>query len=238
MPGALQNKITKSIIIEKLKNTTTIIGLSGASPTGSVITSRSGAAVYDCQMNLENARSVDDIAMANASFNNLLANLNKLSSAENNILVTLRNVNVESGVNTLYASGEAILSVRFNEELQDEILDQKIQQIVKKTKSRGCRFQVNGSVRRPPMLRTKEVERLYHIIKNMCSKLDIRIHEEHRWSSSDICFAEPDKPRIDGLGPVGSTPHDDEEYILRHSIADRATLLAMLLNTLCLKPYE
>ena len=82
------------------------------------------------------------------------------------------------------------------------------------------------------MMRTQEVEHLYMLIKDICGRLDIRVNEEHRWSSSDICFAEATKPQIDGLGPVGEAPHDDEEYVLRHSLLDRATLLAMLLDAL------
>ncbi|MGB3479156.1 MAG: ATP-grasp domain-containing protein [bacterium] len=228
----LQSRVTRNTIVEILRKPKTVIGLSGASPVGSVITSRSGAAVYDCQMNLENANSVEDIAMANASFNNLLANFNKLSNETENVLVTLRDVSMKSGISTLYAHGEASLSVRFNDKQQEEMINQKIHQIVKKTKSRKCHFQISGSVRRPPMIRTQEVERLYTHIKDICSSLDIRVSEEHRWSSSDICFVESTKPQIDGLGPVGSAPHDDEEYILRHSLLDRAILLSMLLNTL------
>ncbi len=228
----LQSRITKNIIEGILKKAKTIVGLSGASLAGSVITSRSGAAVYDCQMNLENAQSAEDVAKANANFNNLLASLTKLSSETDNVLVTLRDVTMKSGISTLYAHGEAALSVRFNDVHHAEVVDQKIRQIVKKTKCHKCRFQISGSVRRPPMICTQEVKHLYMVIKDICNKIDIRVSEEHRWSSSDICFTESTKPQIDGLGPVGKAPHDDEEYILRHSLIDRATLLAMLLQAL------
>lgn len=228
----LQNKITQSTVESTFKKTKIVIGLSGASPDGSVITSRSGAAVYNCQMNLENAQSAEDVAQANAHFNSLLAALTKLSSRADNVLVTLRDVTMKSGVSTLYAHGEASLSVRFNDAYHAEIIDEKIRQTVKKAKCPQCRFQVSGSMRRPPMVRTQEVEHLYMLVKDICQKLDIRVGEEHRWSSSEICFVESTKPHIDGLGPVGQAPHDDEEFILRHSLLDRAILLAMLLNTL------
>jgi D-alanine-D-alanine ligase len=230
--ATLQNRITKNIIIEILKKPKTVIGLSGASLTGSVITSRSGAAVYNCQMNLENAQSAENVAEANASFNNLLASLTKLSSETDNVLVTLRDMTMESGISTLHAHGEASLSVRFNDVHHAEVIDQKIRQTVKKTKCHKCRFRISGSVRRPPMICTPEVESLYILIKDICRRLDISVSKEHRWSSSDICLVESTKPQIDGLGPIGRAPHDDEEYILRHSLLDRATLLAMLLNTL------
>lgn len=228
----LQNKITKNTLEEITKKAHIVIGLSGASPVGSVITSRSGAAVYNCQMNLENAQSAEDVAVANATFNNLLVSLGRLSSEADNVLVTLRDVTMKSGVSTLYAHGEASLSIRFNDTHHAAMIDEKIRQTVKKTKCPRCRFQISGSMRRPPMMRTKEVEHFYTLIKDICGTLDIRINEEHRWSSSDICFVESTKPQIDGLGPVGEAPHDDEEYVLRHSLLDRATLLALLLDAL------
>jgi D-alanine-D-alanine ligase len=228
----LQNRVTKNTIIDILKTPGTIIGLSGASLQGSIITSRSGAGVYQCQMNLENAGSVEDITMANAGFTNLLASINKLSNENEEVLVTLRDVNIRSGISGLYAHGEASLSVRFNDEHQEETIDRKIHQIFKKAKTHKCRFQISGSTRRPPMRRTSKVSRLYENIKEIGERLDIRVCEEHRWSSSDICFADPSIPQIDGLGPVGCAPHDDEEYILRHSLLDRAALLAVLLDAL------
>jgi len=184
------------------------------------------------QNRIKNAQSAEDVAQANAHFNSLLAALTKLSSRADNVLVTLRDVTMKSGVSTLYAHGEASLSVRFNDTYHAEIIDEKIRHTVKKAKCPHCRFQVSGSMRRPPMTRTQEAEHLYMLIKDICQKLDIRANEEHRWSSSDICFIESTKPHIDGLGPVGQAPHDDEEFILRHSLLDRAILLAMLLNTL------
>jgi D-alanine-D-alanine ligase len=230
--STLQNNITKNIIEEVSSRAKTIVGVSGAALTGSVVTSRSGAAVYSCQMNFENAQHTEDVAEANAAFNNLLASLTRLTRKADHILVALRDVSMKSGISTLYAHGEASLSVRFNDLHHAEAIVQRIQQTVKKAKCPKCHFQISGGVRRPPMICTQEVQNLYHLVKDICSKLDIRVVDEHRWSSSDICFAESAKPRIDGLGPVGSAPHDDEEYILRHSFLDRAVLLAMLLETL------
>jgi len=72
-------------------------------------------------------------------------------------------------------------------------------------------------------------------VKDIGNRLDIRVLKEHRWSSSDICSVRQDIARIDGLGPIGDAPHDNEEYILRHSLLDRAALLALLLNDLRLR---
>ncbi len=230
--NTLQSRITKDTIIEISNRAKAVIGLSGASLKGSVITSRSGAAVYDCQMNLVNADKEEDVAEANACFNHLLASLAKLSSESNRAVVTLREVRMKSSVANLFAHGEAQLSVRFNDSGQAAVLDHKIYQLVKRTKCGKSRFHVSGKIRRPPMPRTSEVADLYIRVRDVSKKLDIRTVEEHRWSSSDICLVSQGKSMIDGLGPIGDAPHDDEEYILRHSILDRSVLLASLLNDL------
>jgi len=183
-------------------------------------------------MSLVNADKEEDVAEANVCFNHLLASLAKLSSESDRAVVTLRDVRMNSSIATLFAHGEAQLSVRFNDSGRAAVIDQKMRQLVKKTKCGKSRFQISGNIRRPPMVRIPEVEELYAWIRNTAKNLDIRIVEEHRWSSSDICFVNQGKHMIDGLGPIGDAPHDDEEYILRHSILDRSVLLASLLNDL------
>ncbi len=228
----LQGRISKNYIAEVSRKAQHVIGLSGASSSGAIVTSRSGAAVYECQMNLENAGHAEDIPAANACLNQLLTSLVKLSSKKGDVLVTLRDVNIKSSIGSLYTHGEAILSVRVNDTKQGNIIDKKMRDLVRKTKCGKTRFQISGSMRRPPMTRTKHIETLYNIVKQICSGLDIRVLEEHRWTSSDICFVDDTRHRIDGMGPVGDFIHNEEEYILRHSLVDRALVLAQLLNRL------
>jgi acetylornithine deacetylase/succinyl-diaminopimelate desuccinylase-like protein len=139
---------------------------------------------------------------------------------------------MRSGIATLHANCEAQLSVRFDNQEQGEALDRKIRNIVKKMNSRKNRFQIEGGICRPPMVQSPETENLYQRVRAIGNRLDIRVLEEHRWSSSDICAVRQDRARIDGLGPIGDAPHDYEEYILRHSLLDRAALLALLMNDL------
>jgi D-alanine-D-alanine ligase len=93
--------------------------------------------------------------------------------------------------------------------------------LVKKSGRSKHRIEIEGSVRRPPMVRNEPVEKIWTRIKSLADKLDYRLVEEHRWSSADICFVDSEKPRI-----------DEDEFILRHSLLERATLLAMLLYDL------
>ena len=225
-------RITKNSTQEILQRAGVVLGLSGASIDGTVITSRSGAAVYDCQMNLLDAENAEDVAKATASFSRLITSLTNLSSEAGGVVVIPRTVQMRSGIATLHANCEAQLSVRFDNQEQGEALDRKIQNLVKKMNTRKNRFQIEGGICRLPMIRNQETENLYQRVRVISNRLDIRTIEEHRWNSSDICTVRQDRARIDGLGPIGDAPHDYEEYILRHSLLDRAALLALLLNDL------
>jgi D-alanine-D-alanine ligase len=127
-----------------------------------------------------------------------------------------------------YAHGEAILSVRFNEmDLYDEV-DSKIRKLIPVRKFKdSIHFQIEGGLRRPPLIETSKITEFRDNIQSIAKILDIRVTSEHRWSSSDICFVQGDKYVLDGFGPIGQKEQDRSEYILRHSILERAALLAM-----------
>jgi D-alanine-D-alanine ligase len=130
-----------------------------------------------------------------------------------------------------YAHGEVILSVRFNDEQQYLELDKKLRQMIPLRRyGKQLHFQIEGSLRRNPMQETNQVAEFYGLVRELSTKLDIRITREHRWSTSDICFVDPDKYILDGFGPLGQKEHDRSEYILRHSLGERALLMAMTLK--------
>jgi D-alanine-D-alanine ligase len=230
--NTLQNRTTKNFLREASARARYVLGLNGGAPPGTVVTSRSGAAAYRCEMSLADAARAADVAEANVRFSQTLTQLVKLSSEEEDLLVAVREAKLASDVGSRYASGEAVLSVRFNRPEQAEAVEAKINALVKKARNDKYRFQMAGTVRRPPMVKTVAAEELYRLVREQAGRLDLPLAEEHRWSSSDICFADPGKPRLDGLGPVGEARAGAEEDILRHSLLDRAALLALTLNEL------
>jgi D-alanine-D-alanine ligase len=76
------------------------------------------------------------------------------------------------------------------------------------------------------MISNEKVMAVWDLIKKLADKMDIRLVEEHRWSSSDIGFVDEKKFRIDGMGPIGARPVNGDEFVLRHSLKERASLLA------------
>ncbi|UCE05881.1 MAG: M20/M25/M40 family metallo-hydrolase, partial [bacterium] len=215
-----------------------VIGLKGGGIDSTIVTSRSGAAFYTCQMNLEKTDKAEDVSKFVANFLRLLTGWAELTDETKGVVVAPRAVDIKSSIAELFAQGEASISVRSNELSLTEETEKKILQMAKKMSRGKQRVQVEGGIRRPPMLRSDGVEKLWNRLKEVANRLDIRLIEEHRWSSADICFVNDNKPMIDGMGPIGLDQTGKDEYILRHSLSERATLLAMLLYNLSKEPIK
>jgi D-alanine-D-alanine ligase len=229
----LQGKFAQSHVLQISHSARYVLGLHGASLNGGVITSRAGAAVYSCYMNLIKTEKAEDVSWAMGIFANVIHALTQLTDTNLGLVVSPWKTDMKSNITEHYAHGEVRLSVRFNEPDQVKLIDGKIKKIIPKKYLKLLDFQFEGGIRRPPMERTQQVDRLWKVMKKIAEKLDIRLLEEHRWSSADICFVDKNIPVIDGLGPVGDKSLNKTEYILRHSLLERAALLAMALRELC-----
>jgi len=233
--STLQGKFIKPIIEQKTPKARWIFGLHGGGINGTVVTSRSGSSVYKCDMNLMQTENANDVAEATGVFSKFISSVIDFSDAERGLVIAPYKVDISSNITQPYAHGEVTFSIRFSEnELIDET-DQRIKRLTSKKYKVPLHIQIEGSMRRPAMKHTENIALLWQIVKDMAKKLDIQLREEHRWSSADICFADESKCMIDGMGPVGLKPVKKTEFILRHSLLERATLLAMTLNELCCK---
>lgn len=227
---SLQGRFAKTLVQAKSQQAKRVIGLHGANISGSLVTSRSGAAVYKCHVH-QNDSSAEQIVPIASAFSKLIGSWSDLSSNEHSLLVAPSSCKFESSLVSPYVSGEVKLSVRFNETEHFSEINEKIcKKLPKKYLNSLVDWQVEGGLRRPPFLSTEKGKLFWNKVKDIAKSLDIRIVEEHRWSSSDICFVNAETTEvIDGFGPVGENAHNDNEYILSHSLRERALLLAMLI---------
>ena len=90
--------------------------------------------------------------------------------------------------------------------------------------------QLDGGMTRQPLPESDKTNELFEVIKAIAKKVDTRITAEHRWSSADICNIPQSMAKIDGLGPMGGFDNQKSEFILRHSVLDRALILSLLLQ--------
>jgi len=225
----LQGRFTKNIVKRLSANSKYVIGLHGAFINGGVVTSRSGAALYHCHMNLKRNNDAALVGEVTSFFLKLVAGWVDLSDPQNGLVIAPRKLNVETNITDPYVDASVNLSIRFNSSTQMEFIEKKIRREIPKKYKKLIDFQFEGSMKRPPMSKNEKVNYFLNKIKKIAEKLDINIREEHRWSSADICYVDESKFQIDGLGPAGAKPSHKSEYISRHSLLERAALLALVL---------
>lgn len=228
---SLEGKFAQTYVREMSSTARYIIGIHGGDPNGSLITSRSGAAYYRINMHLKETGDANLVAVASSVFTRMIHNWCELSVHEEGLVIAPFKTTMNSNIMDPYTHGEVRLSVRFNDIGQHLLSDKKIRGLIPSRKyAKSILFQLEGGLRRNPFHETEAVEAFWNRVKPIADKLDIRLTKEHRWSSSDICFVDPEKHALDGFGPVGRKDPEKTEYILRHSLLERALLLAMTLK--------
>ncbi|MBF9016328.1 MULTISPECIES: ATP-grasp domain-containing protein [unclassified Oceanispirochaeta] len=223
----LHGRVSKELVREYSRRSRCVLGLHGAFLNGGVVTSRSGAASYSLSSNLLDKSDASHVAASSRVFNKVVGDILALSDHSSSLVIAPGTMQFESNITEPYAHGDVKMRIRFSSLDQFKDVDSKIRKIISSRKSKNLvDFHLEGGLGRPQMDKSLEVEEVYLKLKNIADRLDIRLKEEHRWSSADICTAE-NRFRIDGLGPVGIKPQDQAEYILKHSLVERMTLLAM-----------
>jgi D-alanine-D-alanine ligase len=228
---SLQGKFARDMVLEKSQEAQYILGLHGGDLSGSLITSRSGSATYRINMHLKNTEDSNMVAFASGVFTKMINNCCELSIDDNSLVIAPNQTSLTTNIMRPYAHGETLLSVRYNDPALLTEVDKSIRKTIPGKKYiKQLHFQIDGGAKRNPMVETEKVIQFWDQVKLISNKLDIRLTREHRWSSSDICFVDATKSVLDGFGPIGLNEQDRSEYILRHSLLERALLIAMTIK--------
>lgn len=95
------------------------------------------------------------------------------------------------------------------------------------------RVQLEGSLNRPPFVRTDDVVRLYHFAREQAAAVGLELGEGATGGASDGNFtAAAGVPTLDGLGCPGAGAHTFEEHILVDALAPRAAFLRRLVENI------
>jgi glutamate carboxypeptidase len=149
-----------------------------------------------------------------------------------------RGITVNPGViaggtrtNVVAAEARAEIDVRVVRLRDAAALDKKFRRL--KPLDRRCAIEVSGGLNRPPMERSPGVVRLFRVAQAAGRELGIELEESLSGGGSDGNFtAALGVPTLDGLGAVGEGAHAGHESILVNRMADRAALMAKLLQRL------
>ncbi len=229
--SSIDGRYSKSIIQQKSEIAKSVISLSGSSKDGGLILSRSGSALYRLETKMVKKENPENVSVTAMNFNKTLASITDISQNDSNNIIAPFNIEFKSNIFKLYAYGSAGISVRYNSPEVLEEIEKKIKKILtSKKRSKIYQMKIEGGLKRPAMLVSEKSRKHYDSIVGLAKQIDVRITEEHRWSSADICHINKDIAIIDGLGPMGEYLLSDNERIIRHSLIERALLVALILQ--------
>jgi D-alanine-D-alanine ligase len=225
----LQGRITQNLVESKSRPAKYVFGLKGGGLAGTIVSSRSGSAVYNCTMSLKKKGHAENVSKAVNILSKIINTWTAMTDESKGLVVVPTDMQLKSNIIDHSANADINLSIRFSDMEQMREVDAKIKRSVT-ARDRGIiHFQIEGGIRRPAMNGSEEIDSLYNTVKTISQGLDIRVVEEHRWSSADICFVDSGKSMVDGIGPLGTKIRGKEEYILSHSLLERSALLALTL---------
>ena len=131
--------------------------------------------------------------------------------------------------NVIPEFAETEVDVRFLSMAEAERIDREIRSLTPADARVG--LAVLGGINRPPMERTDAVAALFQRAKTIAASFGYEIGETQVGGASDGNFiGAMGVPVLDGLGIAGDGAHTLHEHILISDIANRATLMTLLLT--------
>ena len=231
--STIAGKFSRNIIAQKSVSAKQVISLHGGSTEGSIITSRSGSASYTYNLKLIDSSRSENVAVASAHFFKTISAIVDLAKNDSENVIAPFATDFQSNIFKMVAYGTAKISVRYNTIADFERIDQRIRKTTALTRrlAQTVQSQLEGGLTRQPLPSSEASMELFESINRIAKRIDSSIVAEHRWSSSDICNVSADVPKLDGFGPLGGFDKQKSEFIIRHSLVDRALLLALLLQS-------
>jgi glutamate carboxypeptidase len=200
---------------------------------GTITTRRSGLARYQLRIRGEAAHAGHQGGGVSAVLelaHQTLA-LTRLVDSERGIRVNVGQVAGGSGDNVVAAEAWARIDARAWTAPEQEQLERAIRGL--RPVQEGTTLEVTGGITRPPMIPSRESERLAARAIEIAGSLGVRLEGNASGGGSDGNFAAAvGAPVIDGLGPIGVGAHADDERVSLSSIEERSELLAALIAQL------
>jgi len=198
---------------------------------GKVKTGRKGTGMYSLHAHGIPAHAGLEPEKGASSILELSRQIEKLHSLNAPEIGTTVNVCTIKGgttINVIPEHAECSVDVRFSTMAEAERIDAAIHGLT--SFDPRVTLEVRGGINRPPMERTNAVIILYEKARALASSFNYTLGETQVGGASDGNFVGVlGVPVLDGLGIAGAGAHTLHEHILVSDIADRATLVSLLM---------
>ncbi len=201
--------------------------------TGAVVRSRAGVGRFFVTVHGKSAHAGMDHASGVNAIVGLAHLITVISALTDSGKGTTVNVGVVKGGtkrNVVPDEAKAEIDVRVLTAAEGERVEAAVRELCSTAPVPGARVEVIGGVGRPPWQRNAACDKLIAHFQAVADEHGIKLGAEDTGGGSDANFtAALGIPTIDGLGPVGEHPHTHDERIDKHSVVERAKLVALAL---------
>ena len=206
--------------------------------SGVVLTSRKGSAKYTVEALGKPAHSGANHKDGRSAIEEIAWKVLAIQALTNYEKGTTANVGViRGGIGFNVVPEHASIEVDFRMTTVDEQhrIVQTMERLAKETRVQGVKVMMTGGITRPPMPRTEANVALFERAKAIAAAMGGPLAETTSGGGSDGNLAAAvGCPVLDGMGVIGRHAHTPEEQMDLASVADRLTLLVLMLRTLSL----
>lgn len=201
--------------------------------TGAVVRSRSGVGRFFVTVRGKSAHAgMDHSAGVNAivGIAKIVIQISDLTNPAGGTTVNVGVIKGGTKRNVVPDEAKIEVDVRVTTAAEGQRVEAQLRAICAQPPVPGATVEVIGGIGRPPWQRNAACDRLIGHFQQVATRYGITLGSEDTGGGSDANFtAALGIATIDGLGPVGEHPHTLEERIQKHSVVERAKLVALAL---------
>lgn len=219
---------------EAARSAAVLVAEPSAGLAGNLKTARKGGASFRVEARGVAAHAGLDFAAGASAVVELARQIERIAAwtdLETGLTVNPGLVQGGTASNVVAERAWADVDVRFASKQQALEIERRFQGL--ETMDSRCSIRVSGGIRKLPLERTADVARLFDLARAMSAAMGVSLGEASVGGGSDgNTTAAMGIPTLDGLGAVGEGAHALHESILTERIADRAALIAALVQQL------
>lgn len=223
-------KFTKELVAKHSSSSKYVVGVGNGSLEGDVFTSCYGSLRYHVELSvLKDSSKVDqDIVSVVCKKISLL---NKISKEFKDVSIKFTSVDAKclEGLSSDFAAFDLYISYA-NKGDSDKLKD-FVSETVKKDIGSKYKVKIKRTSFREPTNETSENKSLYEKVSKIAGRLELKISSSTSKRPLIISSIPNGIPTLGGFGPIGSGVKTRNEYIIKDSLIDKATLLALLINS-------
>jgi glutamate carboxypeptidase len=222
------------LIEQEAAQAATVLIPEPAGAGGACVTARKGVGRFTMRVEGRGTHAgsaFEDGASAIVELSHQIIGLHRMVDIDRGITLNAAPIWGGSRPNVIAPDAGCEIDLRVNTAADGVLMEEKLLGLTAKTA--GCRVTVEGGMNRPPYTESPAISALYAHAQGIAQQVGLALPKQHRGGGSDGNFsAALGVPTLDGLGCPGAGAHASHEHILWGHLAQRAALMAGLLETL------